>query len=188
MTTARLPSGPIIDRDRRRACRQAHVFGAAAVTGVALLLLLVTMFRTQPIPMPVLITAGSVLALALGLAADLTARPPRVLLCGDWLTVSRLGRWQWVDTGRLAGLSANPRVAGSVVLTDEQGNQAEIDIRVLVRNPLIWQQIRHGVSRGRDRGSLYLPEEDLLLWDSVSRKVAEADRQALTSIDFGLRP
>ena len=36
MTTARLPSHPITDRDRRRACRQAHVFGAAAVTGVVL--------------------------------------------------------------------------------------------------------------------------------------------------------
>ena len=89
-----------------------------------------------------------------------------------------------MDTGRLAGLSANPRVAGCVVLTDEHGNQAEIDIRVLVRNPLIWQEVCHGVSRARHRGSLHLPEEDSLLWDSLSRQVAEADRQALTSIDF----
>ncbi len=184
MTTARLPSHPITDRDRRRACRQAHVFGAAAVTGVALLLLMVTQFRTQPVPTPVLIAVGSVLALVMGLAADLTARPPRVLLRDDWLAVSRLGRWQRVDTGRLAGLSANPRVAGCVVLTDEHGNQAEIDIRVLVRNPLIWQEVCHGVSRARHRGSLHLPEEDSLLWDSLSRQVAEADRQALTSIDF----
>ena len=186
MTTARLPRSPIADRDRRRACRQAHVFGAAAVAAVALLLFLVTRFRAHPIPLPVLIAAGSVLALAVGLAADLTARPSRVLLRGDWLAVSRLGRWQRVDTGRLTGLSANPRVAGSVVLTDGHGNQAEIDVRVLVRNPLIWQQVCHGVGRARQRGSLYLPEEDALLWDSVSRMVAEADRQALTSIDFWL--
>ena len=91
-----------------------------------------------------------------------------------------------MDTGRLTGLSANPRVADSVVLTDEHGNQAEIDVRVLVRNPLIWQQVSHGVGQARQRGSLYLPEEDALLWDSVSQKVAEADRQALASLDFGL--
>lgn len=186
MTTARLPSSPITDRDRRRACRQAHVFGVAAVTAVALLLLMVTRFRAHPVPVPALIAAGSVLALAVGLAADLTARPPRVLLRGEWLAVSRLRHWQRVDTARLTGLSANPRVAGSVVFTDGHGNQAEIDVRVLVRNPLIWQQVRHGVSHARERGSLYLPEESALLWDSVSRMVAEADRQALSSIDFGL--
>ena len=184
MTTARLPSGPITDRDRRRACLQAHVFGAAAVTAVGLLLLVMTLFHVHPVP--VLIAVGSVLALATGLAADLTARPPRVQLRGDWLATSRLGRWQRVDTGRLTGLSANPRVAGSVVLTDEHGNRAEIDVRVLVRNPLIWQQVCQGVSHARQRGSLYLPEEDALLWDSVSQKVAEADRQALASLDFGL--
>jgi hypothetical protein len=186
MTTARLPASPITDRDRRRACRQAHVFGAAAVTAVALLLFVATRFRAHPVPVPVLIAVGSVLALAAGLAADLTARPPRVLLRGDWLAVSRLGRWQRVDTGRLTGLSANPRVASSVVLTDGHGNRAEIDVRVLVRNPLIWQQVCHGVSQARQRGLLYLPEEDALLWYSVSRMVAEADRQALTSIDFWL--
>ena len=184
--TTRLPYRPIADRDRQRACRLAHVFGAAAVTGVALLLLVVTRFSTQPVPVPVLIAVGSVVALAAGLAADLTARPPRVVLGGDWLTVSRLGRRQRMDTGRLASLSSNPRVAGSVTLLDEDGNQAEIDVRVLVRNPLIWQQICHGVNRARHRGSLYLPEEDSLMWDRVGREVAEADRQALTSIDFGL--
>ena len=57
-------------------------------------------------------------------------------------------------------------------------------MRVLVRNPLIWQQVCQGVRRARHRGSLYLPEEDSLLSDSVSRAVAEADRQALTSLDF----
>ena len=147
---------------------------------------MVTQFRSQPVPVPALIAAGSAGALAAGLAADLIARPPRVVLGGDWLTVSRLGRWQRVDTGRLAGLSANPRVAGSVALLDEDGNRAEIDVRVLVRNPLIWQQVCQGVSRARRRGSLELAEEDSLMWDSVGREVAEADRQALTSIDFGL--
>lgn len=182
MTTTHLPTGQIIDRDRRRACRMAHAFGAAAATGVLLLLLMATRFRAQPAP--VLIAAGSALALAAGLAADLTARPPRVLLGGDWLAVSRLGRRQRVNTGRLAGLSANPRVAGSLVLADEDGNRAEVDVRTLVRNPLIWQHLYQGVGRARRRGSLYLTEEDSLLWEDVSRQVAEADRRALTSIDF----
>ena len=42
-------------RDRQRACRLAHIFGAAAVTGVALLLFTVTLFRSRPAPVPVLI-------------------------------------------------------------------------------------------------------------------------------------
>ena len=186
MTTTQMPAAPITDRDRRRACRLAHVFGAAGVSGVALLVLIVTQFRAQPIPLPVLIGAGSGLALAVGLAADLTARPPRVVLGGGWLTVSRLGRRQRVQTDRLAALSGNPRVAGCVVLADEDGNQAEVDVRVLVRNPLIWQRVYQGVTGARRRGALALAEADSRLWESVIRDVAEADRRALTSIDFWL--
>ena len=184
MTSTHLTTSQITDKDRQRACRMAHAFGAAAAIGVALLLLVATRFRAQPVS--ALIAAGSALAVAAGLAADLTARPPRVLLGGGWLTVSRLGHRQRVDTGRLAGLSANPRVAGSLVLADEDGNRADIDVRILVRNPLIWQQVYQGVSHARRRGSLYLPEEDSLLWDDVSRQVAEADRKALTSIESSL--
>ena len=186
MTTTHQPAGPITDRDRRRACRMAHAFGTAAATGVALLLFIETRFRSQPVPVPVLLAVGPVLALAAGLAADLVARPPRVLLGGDWLAVSRLGRWQRVHTGRLASLSANPRVASCVVLVDEDGNRAEIDVRVLVRNPLIWQRVCQGVSRARHHGSLELAGADSKLWESVSREVAEADRRALASIDFAL--
>jgi len=149
-----------------------------------LLLLIAAWFHPEPVP--VLIAAGSVAAVAVGLAADLTARPPRVVLRAEWLTVSRLGRGQRVDTGRLTGLSANPRVASSVVLTDGDGNRAEIDARVLVRNPLIWQQVNRGVSDAVRRGALELAEADSLLWQSVGREVAEADRRALTSIDFWL--
>ena len=186
MTTTRMPATPITDRDRRRACRLAHVFGAAAASGVALLLLIVTRFRVEPVPLPVLIGAGSALALAAGLVADLTARPARVVLGGGWLTVSRLGRRQRVQTDRLAALSGNPRVAGCVVLADEDGNQAEVDVRVLVRNPLIWQRVYQGVTRARRRGVLELAQADARLWESLIRDVAEADRRALTSIDFWL--
>jgi hypothetical protein len=186
MTTTQMPATPITDRDRQRACRLAHVFGAATGTGVALLVLIVTQFRAEPVPLPVLIGAGSALALAVGLAADLTARPPRVVLGGDWLTVTRLGRGQRVHTGRLTGMSGNPCVAGSIVLVDEDGNQAEVDVRVLVRNPLIWQRVHQGVTRARRRGALALAQADARLWESVIRAVAEADRRALTSLDFWL--
>jgi hypothetical protein len=186
MTTTRMPATAITDRDRQRACRLAHVFGVVTAGGVALLMLIMTRFRSEPVPLPVLIGAGSALALAMGLAADLTARPPRVVLGGGWLTVSRLGRRQRVHTGRLTGMSGNPRVAGSVVLVDADGNQAEVDVRVLVRNPLIWQRVYQGVTRARRRGALALAEADSRLWESVIRDVAEADRRALTSIDFWL--
>jgi len=101
MTTTQMPATPITDRDRQRACRLAHVFGAATASGVALLVLIMTQFRSEPVPLPVLFGAGSALALAVGLAADLTVRPPRVVLGGGWLTVSRLGRGQRVHTDRL---------------------------------------------------------------------------------------
>jgi len=172
MTTTRMPAAPITDRDRRRACRLAHLFGAAGAGGVALLVLIAAQFRSEPVPLPVLIGAGSALALAAGLTADLTARPPRVVLGGAWLTVSRLGRWQ--------------RVPGCVVLADEDGNRAEVDVRVLVRNPLIWQRVYQGVTRARRRGALDLAQADARLWESLIRDVAEADRRALTSIDFWL--
>ena len=83
----------------------AHAFGAAAVTGVALLLLVVTRFRSQPVPVPVLIAVGRSLALAAGLAADLTARPPRVVLGGDRLTCPGLADGSgWTPGGWLSGV------------------------------------------------------------------------------------
>jgi len=186
MTTTRMPAAPITDRDRRRACRLAHLFGATGAGGVALLVLIATQFRSEPVPLAVLIGAGSALALAVGLTADLTARPPRVVLGGAWLTVSRLGRRQRVQTDRLAALSGNPRVAGCVVLADEDGNRAEVDVRVLVRNPLIWQRVYQGVTRARRTGVPEPAKADSQLWERVIREVAEADRRALTSIDFWL--
>ena len=91
-----------------------------------------------------------------------------------------------MHTDRLTGMSGNPRVAGSVLLVDEDGNRAEVDVRVLVRNPLIWQRVYQGVTRAHRRGALALAEADSVLWESVIRDVAEADRRALTSIDFWL--
>ena len=184
MTITQMPATPITDRDRRRACRLAHVFGAAGTGGVALLVLIATQFRSEPVPLPVLIGAGSALALAVGLTADLTARPPRVVLGGAWLTVSRLGRRQRVQTDRLAALSGNPRVAGCVVLADEDGNRAEVDVRVLVRNPLIWQRVSRDVTDARRSGALKLTEPDLQFWQNVVREVAEADQRALAVLDF----
>ena len=186
MSTTQVPATPITDRGRGRACRMAHAFGAAVASGVALLLLLGTQFRSESVPLPVLIGAGSALALAAGLAADLATRPPRVVLGGGWLTVSRLGRRQRVQADRLAGMSGNPRVGGSVVLVDEEGNRAEVDVRVLVRNPLIWQRVYQGVTRARRTGAPEPAKADSQLWERVIREVAEADRRALTSIDFWL--
>ena len=77
MTTSRPSSSPITDRDRQRACRLRTRLRRRRVTGVALLLFIVTRFRSQRFQVPVLIAVGSVLALATGLAADLIARPPR---------------------------------------------------------------------------------------------------------------
>jgi hypothetical protein len=184
MTAIHPPASLVIDRDRRRACRMAHAFGAAIAGGLALLLAAVSQLRTHPAPLPVLLAAGAIVAVAAGLAADLTARPARVRLDGGWLVVSRLGRRQRVHTGYLVSLSPNPRAAGSVVLADEAGNRAELDIRCLVRNPLIWQHVSRDVSHARRSGALKLTEPDLLFWQNVAREVAESDRRALAALDF----
>jgi hypothetical protein len=184
MTTTHAPAHPVTDRDRQRACRMAHAFGAAITGGVALLLVTAAQFRTHPVPLPVLLAAGSAVAIAVGLAADLMARPARVSLDDGWLAVSRLGRTDRVHTGHLAGLAPNPHAAGSVVLTDRAGNRAEIEVRCLVRNPLIWQHLDRGVDRARRSGALELAEPERLFWQSVTREVTEADRRALTVLDF----
>ena len=184
MTMTSPPASPVIDRDRRRACRMAHVFGAAIAGGLALLLSTVTQFHTHPVPFPVLLAAGAAVAVAGGLAADLAVRPARVRLDGGWLIVSRLGRARRVHTGYLVSLSANPHVAGSVILADEADNQAEIDVRCLVRNPLIWQRVSRGVTDARRSGALKLPEPDQQFWHSIVREVAKADQRALAILDF----
>jgi len=184
MTMTSPPASPVIDRDRRRACRMAHAFGAAIAGGLALLFATVDQFHTHPVPLPVLLAAGPAVAVAGGLAADLAARPARVRLDGGWLIVSRLGRARRVHTGYLVSLSANPHVAGSVILADEADNQAEIDVRCLVRNPLIWQRVSRGVTDARRSGALKLTEPDLQFWQNVVREVAEADQRALAVLDF----
>jgi hypothetical protein len=177
----------VIDRDRRRACRMAHAFGVAATAAVALLLVTVGQFRTHPVPLAVLVAAGSVLAVAAGLAADLVARPARVVLGDGWLATSRLGRWRRVRTDQLAGLAPNPHAAGSVVLVDEAGDRAEIEVRFLVRNPLIWERISLDVTRARRSGKLDLAEPESRFWQSVARQVAEADRRTVACLEFGPR-
>jgi hypothetical protein len=184
MTATHTPGRPVADQDWQRACRMAHAFGAATAGAVALLLMAASQFRTQPVPLPALLVVGTVAALAGGVAADLLARPAWVSLAGGWLTVSRLGRWDRVATGHLTGLAPNPHAAGSVVLTDQAGNRAEIDVRCLVRNPLLWQHIHARVTRARRSGALELSEPESLFWQSVTRQVADADQRALATLDF----
>jgi hypothetical protein len=184
MTVTHSQVSPVLDHDRQRACRLAHAFGAATGGAIALMLVAATQFRAQPVPLPVLLTAGSVLAVAGGLAADLMVRPARVRLDGDWLAVSRLGRWHGVQTSHLVGLSLNPHAAGSVILVDEAGNRAEIEVRCLVRNPLIWQRISAGVSRAVRSGALELAEPEAAFWQGVAREVIDADQRLLAFLDF----
>ena len=184
MTATHTSARPVADQDWQRACRMAHAFGAATAGAVALLLVAAGQFGTQPDPFPVLLVVGTVAALAGGLAADLIARPARISLDGDWLTVSRLGRQSRVDTGHLTGLAPNPHAAGTVALTDHAGNRAEIDVRSLVRNPLLWQHIHASVTLAHRNGALELSEPESQFWQTVTRQVADADQRALTSLDF----
>jgi hypothetical protein len=184
MNTDQPPVTAITDRDRHRACRLAHAFGVSASAALALLLGSMALFRVHPLSDPELLWAGSFLVLLAGLLADLAVRPPQVVIREGWLAVSRLGRRRSVRTDRLVRLSANPRAAGSLILADEAGNWAEIDVRCLVRNPLIWQRIQRGVSCSCRRRSLELAEPDSRFWESVAREVERAQRRALAALDF----
>jgi hypothetical protein len=184
MTATYSSASPVIDRDRRRASRTAHAFGAAIAFVMALLLSAVSQFPAHPLPLPALLAAGAAIAVPAGVVADLAARPARVWLDAGWLVVCRLGRTSRVHTGYLVSLAPNPHAAGSVVLADEAGNRAEIDVRCLVRNPLIWQRVSRGVNDAHRSGALKLTGPDLQLWHSVVREVAEADQRALAVLDF----
>jgi len=175
---------PAIDRDRQRACRLAHAFGAATGGSLGLLLMMAGLFRAGPVPLPVLFVAGPILAVAGGLAADLAVRPQSVRLGDGWLATSRLGRQQRILTSQLTGLSGNPRVAGSLVLRDAAGNRADLDVRCLVRNPLIWQRVHRDVSHAVRAGSLRLTRDDDLFWQALVHEAAEADNRTLTALDF----
>lgn len=184
MTATHSLVSPVVDQDWRRACRMAHAFGAAAAGAVVLLLVLASQFRTAPVPFPVLLAAGLAFAAAWGLAADLVVRPAGVRLDGGWLTVSRLGHGHRVHIDDLVGLSPNPHVAGCVVLVDQAGNLAEIDVRCLVRNPVIWQRIDRAVSGARRRGALELAKQEAAFWQGIVHQVTEADQHLLTALDF----
>jgi hypothetical protein len=188
MTTIHAPARPVTDQDWRRASRMAHAFGAATAGSVALLLVTASQFNTRPVPLAVLAAVGSVFAVAGGLAADLMVRPARVRLDGGRLAVSRLGRDRLVQTDHLVGLSPNPNAAGSVVLVDAAGNHAELDVRCLARNPLIWERIDQAVSHARRTGALELAEPESAFWQSVTREVAKADQRTLTNLDFDPSP
>jgi hypothetical protein len=64
------------------------------------------------------------------------------------------------------------------------GNRAEIDVRSLVRNPLLWQHIHASVTHARRSGALELSEPESVFWQSLVGQVADADQRALTSLDF----
>ena len=70
------------------------------------------------------------------------------------------------------------------MLTDQAGNRAEIDVRCLVRNPLLWLHVHGSVTHARRSGALELSEAESLFWQGVIRQVADADRRALTPLDF----
>ncbi len=184
MNTALPRATPLADRDRHRACRLAHTFGASIAVTLALLLAAMAQFRAHPASLPALLGAGLAVAGPAGILADLAVRPARVMIGDGWLAVSRLGRSQRVRIDRLVNLSANPRVAGSIMLADEDGNMAEIEVRCLVRNPLIWQRMARGVGSSRRRGSLDLSGPGGRLWASVTREMDHAQRRALAALDF----
>jgi hypothetical protein len=184
MTAHRPATGPLTDRDRRRACLLTHIFGASVAAVATMLAAGLAAFQSNPFPVPAWLAAAALAGLLVGVAADLVVRPPRVEADGAWLAVTRLGRRHRVRLDRLVSLSGNPRAAGVLVLADAAGNRAQVDVRCLLRNPLIWHHIETAVNGSRRRGRLMLPRPQSRYWDQVCRQVSEAHRRALTALEF----
>ena len=184
MQTQLPPAGELTDTDRRRACRVAHLFGGVTALTLAGLLAAPLAFRSDPLPLAVLLVIGPVVVLGAGAVADLMVRPAGVRLTGPLLTVTRLGHSQAVHVGRLAGLSAVPGTAGVVRLSDDRGGWIRIDVRCLARNPLIWERVDVGIRHSARAGSLALGVEETLLWDDITGEVNRTQQRMLAALDF----
>ena len=100
------------------------------------------------------IAFASVLLVVL-LPARVSAAPDLLIVKGLWTT----------RTVRLDRLSAVAWPAGGtshrVILRDEEGGRAEVDLRVLSANPAIWLRIEAGARASLQRGTLSRDTGDL---------------------------
>ncbi|MFD5770092.1 hypothetical protein ACFWIN_30335 [Streptomyces sp. NPDC127049] len=103
--------------------------------------------------------------------------PPRVSSAPGLLTVRGLWVVRTVRTDRLTAVAWPVGTGQSLVLRDEEGARAEIDLRVLLANPALWLRLDAEARDSRRRGTLDHGGPDL---DRLSLRVhAETARAVL---------
>ncbi|WP_411076484.1 hypothetical protein [Streptomyces sp. cmx-4-7] len=103
-------------------------------------------------------TAGWIALAALLLVVLLPARvgvaPGLLVVQGLWLT-------RTVRIDRLTSVSGPEGTSRRLILRDDEGSRAEVDLRVLLANPGLWLQIETGAHASRQRGILIHGTTDL---------------------------
>ncbi|MFF6872305.1 hypothetical protein ACIPQA_31230 [Streptomyces sp. NPDC090109] len=125
--------------------------------------------------------AGSLLGVSLGV--DACAREPTLLGTVGWIALATLllvvllparvgaapdllvvrGLWltRTVRIDRLTSVSWPEGTSRRLVLRDDEGSRAEVDLRVLLANPALWLRIEAGAHASRRRGFLTRGTADL---------------------------
>ncbi|MFF5639718.1 hypothetical protein [Streptomyces sp. NPDC012825] len=103
-------------------------------------------------------TAGWIVLAALLLVVLLPARvgvaQGLLVVQGPWLTRA-------VRIDRLTSVSWPEGTSRRLILRDDEGSRAEVDLRVLLANPELWLRIEMGAHASRRRGTLTHGTADL---------------------------
>ncbi|MDX3769106.1 MULTISPECIES: hypothetical protein [unclassified Streptomyces] len=91
---------------------------------------------------------------ALALLLLVVLVPPRVTAGEGWLASRGLLRRRRVRTDRLVGVRWSDGVSLRLVLRDLDGARVELDPRVLIANPQLWQLLDAGARSSLGRGTL----------------------------------
>ncbi|MFE0463081.1 hypothetical protein ACFW1A_27885 [Kitasatospora sp. NPDC058965] len=92
--------------------------------------------------------------LLLGGAVYAVARPARVVVGEGRLEVRGLVGRRVVHTDALVTARVSGSIAVHLILHDVHGHWAEVDLRVLAANPLLWHRLESDARRAQERGTL----------------------------------
>lgn len=101
-----------------------------------------------------LTAARAVLWAGISVLLFLVLLPPRVSAGAGWLSSRGLVREQRVRTDRLLSARWSDGVSQRLVLRDVDGRRVEIDPRILVANPRLWNTLDTDARTSLDRGTL----------------------------------
>ncbi|MFB6833963.1 hypothetical protein [Streptomyces hydrogenans] len=106
--------------------------------------------------------------IALSVALFVILLPARIVVAPGQVTVQNLWSRRGVRTDRLAAVSWPDGIEQRLVLTDTDGGQAQIELRVLLANPALWLLLEADARTSYENGTLREGVRDL---DRLIRRV-----------------